>query len=148
MQRTTVVIPNYNGMQYIDACLKSLQKSTVPLKIILVDNGSTDGSLNCVRENYPDVRIIAFPENTGFSKAVNAGILAADTEFVLLLNNDTVVDERMAEYLENAMEADEGCFSAAARMCSLSAPEKLDGAGDFYCALGWAFARGKEQTAI
>ena len=147
MQRTTVVIPNYNGMQYIDACLKSLQKSTVPLKIILVDNGSTDGSLNCVRENYPDVRIIAFPENTGFSKAVNAGILAADTEFVLLLNNDTVVDERMAEYLENAMEADEGCFSAAARMCSLSAPEKLDGAGDFYCALGWAFARGKDQPA-
>ncbi|MBS7338699.1 MAG: glycosyltransferase family 2 protein [Lachnospiraceae bacterium] len=147
MQRTTVVIPNYNGRQYIDACLKSLQKSTVPLKIILVDNGSTDGSLNCVRENYPDVRIIAFPENTGFSKAVNAGILAADTEFVLLLNNDTVVDERMAEYLENAMEADEGCFSAAARMCSLSAPEKLDGAGDFYCALGWAFARGKDQPA-
>ena len=79
MWKTTVVIPNYNGMNYIDQCLKSLKKSSVALKIILVDNGSTDKSDVFVRENYPDVQIISFAENTGFSKAVNAGIMAADT---------------------------------------------------------------------
>ena len=145
MWKTTVVIPNYNGMNYIDQCLKSLKKSSVALKIILVDNGSTDKSDVFVRENYPDVQIISFTEKTGFSKAVNAGIMAADTEYVLLLNNDTVVDEKMAEYLEKAMDAHGNCFSAAAKMLSLSSPDKLDGAGDLYCALGWGFARGKDK---
>ena len=145
MVRTTVVIPNYNGMKYIDNCLKSLRQSSVPVKIILVDNASKDGSLTFVKKHYPEVSIIAFTENTGFSKAVNAGIMAADTEYVLLLNNDTVADERMTEYLEKAMDQHEDCFSAGAKMVSLAEPDKLDGAGDFYCALGWAFARGKDK---
>ena len=147
MQRTTVVIPNYNGIKYIDDCLGSLRKSSVPIKIIVVDNASRDGSLELVREKYPEVRVIAFQENTGFSKAVNTGIMEADTEYVLLLNNDTVTDERMTECLEKAMDSDDKCFSAAAKMISLSLPDKLDGAGDFYCALGWGFARGKDKPA-
>ena len=60
MVRTTVVIPNYNGMKYIDNCLKSLRQSSVPVKIILVDNASKDGSLTFVKKHYPEVSIIAF----------------------------------------------------------------------------------------
>lgn len=143
--KTTVVIPNYNGIKYIDACVASLYKGGSVPEIIVVDNHSEDGSLELVKEKYPKVRLIEFAENKGFSAAVNAGIKAADTEYVLLLNNDTVADGRMVTELEKALENDPGAFSAAAKMINLHAPDKLDGAGDFYCALGWAYARGKDK---
>lgn len=145
MAKTTVVIPNYNGIKYIDGCLRSLYKGSVHPEIILVDNGSTDGSLSLVKEKYPLVKVIEFAENTGFSKAVNAGIRMARTEYVLLLNNDTVSGQEMMACLEKAMDDDPGIFSAGAKMISLHDRNKLDGAGDFYCALGWAYARGKDK---
>lgn len=146
MIKTTVVIPNYNGIKYIDDCLASLYEGTVVPEIIVVDNHSEDGSFELVKEKYPKARLIVFTENKGFSAAVNAGIKAAHTKYVLLLNNDTVADERMVVELEKALEENESAFSAAAKMISLYAPERLDGAGDFYCALGWAFARGKDKS--
>lgn len=145
MAKTTVVIPNYNGIKYIDGCLRSLYKGSVHPEIILVDNGSTDGSLSLVKEKYPLVKVIEFAENTGFSKAVNAGIRMARTEYVLLLNNDTVSGQEMMACLEKAMDDDPEIFSAGAKMISLHDRNKLDGAGDFYCALGWAYARGKDK---
>lgn len=145
MAKTTVVIPNYNGIKYIDGCLRSLYKGSVQPEIILVDNGSTDGSLSLVKEKYPLVKVIEFAENTGFSKAVNAGIRMARTEYVLLLNNDTVSGQEMTACLEKAMDDDPGIFSAGAKMINLHDRNKLDGAGDFYCALGWAYARGKDK---
>ena len=145
MAKTTVVIPNYNGIKSIAGCLRSLYKGSVHPEIILVDNGSTDGSLSLVKEKYPLVKVIEFAENTGFSKAVNAGIRMARTEYVLLLNNDTVSGQEMTACLEKAMDDDPGIFSAWAKMISLHDRKKLDGAGDFYCALGWAYARGKDK---
>ncbi|MDE6203205.1 MAG: glycosyltransferase family 2 protein, partial [Lachnospiraceae bacterium] len=147
MAKTTVVIPNYNGIKYIDACLHSVCKGSVVPEIILVDNGSTDGSLLLVKEKYPSVKILEFAENTGFSKAVNAGIKLAGTRYVLLLNNDTVAGQEMTARLEEAMEEHPEIFSAGARMINLHDKNKLDGAGDFYCALGWAYARGKDKPA-
>lgn len=145
MTKTTVVIPNYNGIEYIDACLDSVYQNNVVPEVIVVDNGSSDGSLNLVREKYKKAVVISFKGNTGFSKAVNAGIRAAKTEYVLLLNNDTVADAHMVEALEQAMEKNQCVFSAGAKMINLHRPEKLDGAGDFYSALGWAYARGKDK---
>ncbi len=147
MSKTTVVIPNYNGIEYIDDCLASLYQGSVVPEIIVVDNGSADESLALVREKYGRAQVISFNENTGFSKAVNAGIRAAETEYVLLLNNDTIADERMVEELEKAMDGAGIAFSAGAKMINLHKPELLDGAGDFYTALGWAFARGKDKDA-
>lgn len=147
MAKTTVVIPNYNGIKYVENCLSSLYAGTVVPEIIVVDNGSADGSLSLIKEKFPKVRLIEFSENTGFCKAVNAGILASATEYVLLLNNDTVADSDMVKHLEAALDGERGAFSAAARMLSLQEPEKLDGAGDFYCALGWAYSRGKDEPA-
>lgn len=147
MAKTTVVIPNYNGIQYIDRCLETLYMGTTVPGIIVVDNHSQDGSLALVREKYREVKVIAFPENTGFSKAVNAGIKAAETEYVLLLNNDTEADEQMVFQLEKGLDAHPEAFSAAAKMIDLHNPDRLDGAGDFYNAFGWAFARGKDKPA-
>ena len=146
MAKTTVVVPNYKGINYIDSCLASIYKGTVIPKIIMVDNHSEDGSLPLVKEKYPEVKIIEFAENEGFCKAVNAGIKAADTQYVLLLNNDTEVDTQMVSSLEEALDKNRKAFAAAAKMINLHKPDRLDGAGDFYCALGWAFARGKDKS--
>lgn len=143
--KTTVVIPNYNGRNYLQDCLTSLlERSEVPA-IIVVDNGSVDESAAMVREKFPMVKLIALPENRGFSAAVNIGIREAGTEYVFLLNNDTVVLKDTIEELEAAMERHPKAFSVAAKMLQMKNPELIDSAGDFYCALGWAFARGKDR---
>lgn len=143
--KTTVVIPNYNGRNYLQDCLTSLlEESEVPA-IIVVDNGSADESAAMVKEKFPMVKLIALPENRGFSAAVNIGIHETGTEYVFLLNNDTVVLKDTIEELEAAMERHPKAFSVAAKMLQMKNPELIDSAGDFYCASGWAFARGKDR---
>lgn len=144
MKKTTVVIPNWNGKEYLEPCLNSLlaQEGGEPC-IIVVDNGSSDGSVSFIEEKYPSVRVIAFPENMGFCKAVNAGIRAAETEYVLLLNNDTKADSCLVRQLEKRIGQSEKIFSVAAKMVSMHNPDIVDDAGDYYCALGWAYAEGK-----
>lgn len=143
--KTTVVIPNYNGRNYLQDCLTSLLEGSEVPAIIVVDNGSVDESAAMVKEKFPMVKLIALPENRGFSAAVNIGIREAGTEYVFLLNNDTVVLKDTIEELEAAMERHPKAFSVAAKMLQMKNPELIDSAGDFYCALGWAFARGKDR---
>ena len=89
----SVVIPNYNGMAYLDGVLSSLECQTFrDFEVILVDNGSADGSTSFAAASYPWVRVIELPDNYGFSRAVNEGIKASAAEYVLLLNNDTEVE--------------------------------------------------------
>lgn len=141
--RTTVIIPNYNGIKYMENCLASLQaQEKETFHTIVVDNGSTDGSKELVAEKFPEVQLIALPHNTGFCGAVNTGITASVTPYVLLLNNDTTADKEFVYRMSEAMQ-DERIFSVSARMLSMHEPDIIDDAGDLYCALGWAFARGK-----
>lgn len=143
--KTTVVIPNYNGRNYLRDCLTSLLEGSVVPTIIVVDNGSDDESADMVKEAFPMVKLIPLPENRGFSAAVNIGIHEAETEYIFLLNNDTVVLKDTIEELEAAMERHPNAFSVAAKMLQMKNPELIDSAGDFYCASGWAFARGKDH---
>ena len=143
MIRTTVIIPNYNGIDFLIPCLDSLEQTTDAfdrIKVIVVDNGSDDGSVKQIeeRESRLDLKLIKLDENTGFAYAVNRGIEASDTEFVLLLNNDITVDGDFIINLENAIDSDEKIFSVNSKMCQMKSPELLDGTGDHYCALGWA----------
>ncbi len=146
---STVVIPNYNGIKYMDGCLEALYKGTAVPKVIVVDNGSSDESLKIVEEKYPQVQIIRFKKNEGFSAAVNAGIKAAVTKFVILLNNDTKVEQHFVEALERAIRKNEDAFSVSAKMLSMKEPDLIDSAGDLYCAFGWAFSlgKGKEKSS-
>ena len=143
----TVVIPNYNGIKYIDNCLKSLiDGETVP-EIIVVDNGSRDGSAEIVEKKYPMCRLVRFKENRGFCHAVNEGIRLAGTEYIILLNNDTIVDTKMVSRLVKSIRNKRKAFSVAAKMISMQNPEIIDDAGDLYCAFGWAFALGKGKKS-
>lgn len=139
----TVVIPNYNGIQYMDGCLGSLYEGSLVPEVIVVDNGSSDGSADLAEKKYPMCRVVRFRENKGFCRAVNEGIRRADTEYVILLNNDTAVDREFVFHLREAIRKRRGAFSVSAKMLSMGEPEIIDDAGDLYCALGWAYARGK-----
>lgn len=140
---TTVIIPNFNGIDFLKNCLESTTKSTVSASVLVVDNGSADGSREWLAKNRPDVRLIAFSENRGFCAAVNAGILAADTPYVFLLNNDTTIEPDCIERLEAAIGQDDRIFSVGAKMLSMKEPDIADSVGDLYSAFGWAYAIGK-----
>lgn len=139
--RSTIIIPNYNGIRYLEDCLRSLEKEQA--YIIVVDNASADGSYEMTCEKFPAVKTIRFSDNMGFCKAINAGIAESNTEYVIFLNNDTVVESGFVQALERVMDEDNGIFSASAKMISMHEKTKIDDAGDLYCALGWAFAIGK-----
>ena len=146
--KTTIIIPNYNGIEYLEACLTSLQKcEPYNFHIIVVDNGSTDGSVQLLKEKFPRVDSIFLSENTGFAPAVNRGLERTSTQYALLLNNDILVEPDFVKQMEQAIERYENCFSVSAKMLQMHNRELLDGAGDLYCALGWAFALGKGKNA-
>lgn len=140
----SVVIPNFNGIAFLDSVLASLEGQTLNnFEVILVDNGSTDGSCSFVTANYPWVHLIELSENFGFCGAVNAGIRAAKAPYALLLNNDTEVKEDFVEEMLAAIRRHKNAFSCGARMVQYHDRDKLDDVGNYYCALGWSFARGR-----
>ncbi len=149
MNQITVIIPNYNGVNFLKECLEALhtQKNAPGCRILVVDNGSEDGSLELLKGQFPQVSVIVLPENTGFCHAVNLGIEASDTPYVILLNNDTKAHPGFVRALYDAIEANPSLFSVSAQMLMWDKPELLDGAGDRYCVLGWAYSRGKGKPA-
>lgn len=150
MAKVTVVIPNMNGMKYLERCIDSLlEQEGEPAHILVVDNGSTDSSVNILKNRYPQVFLAQLEENTGFCHAVNVGIRMSRTPYVLLLNNDTEVMPEFISYMVAAIDrpGNEDVFSVSARMLDMRQPELLDDAGDRFSALGWAYARGKGQRA-
>ena len=142
--KSTIVIPNYNGMAYLEKCLFSIMEDVKdhPAKVLVVDNGSVDGSCE-LAENTAGVDVIRMGENTGFCRAVNTGIMASDTPYVILLNNDLTIVRGFIKEMEAALDKDPAAFSAGAQMRMMKAPERMDNAGDYYCALGWAYDYGK-----
>ena len=141
----TVIIPNWNGKEYISQCLDSLKDQSVgQVPVIVVDNASEDGSRECVAEQYPWVKLISLEQNYGFCRAVNEGIRAAQTKYVILLNNDIRADRDFVRYLLLRAGKNEKLFSCQAKMLQMDHPDRIDNAGDQYCALGWAYTRGKD----
>lgn len=129
--RVSVIIPNWNTLRFLGPCLTSLRGQTFQdFEIILVDSGSTDDSLSFVAANFPEVRTISLGENRGFSGAVNAGIRASDTEFVVLLNNDTEQDPVWLAELVRAADTHQEPGSFASKLLDFHDRGRLDGAGD------------------
>lgn len=144
----SVVIPNYNGEKYIKKCLDSLMvQSLKPDEIIVVDNNSTDGSLELLNNDFRDkICIIALEKNTGFSVAVNKGIKASKGEFVVLLNNDTELDKDWLKELHSVIQKDNKIFSCCSKMIRYDNRNIIDDAGDEYSILGWSFKRGDGKS--
>ena len=144
----SVIIPNYNGKEYISRCLDSLKEQDfTSFEVIVVDNCSEDGSADTVADDYDYVKLLRLKQNFGFSRAANEGLRASDAPFALLLNSDTQVGKGFIGAMYRAVTSEKDIFSVASKMLQMRAPDRIDGAGDLYCALGWAFARGKGKKS-
>lgn len=134
----TVIIPNYNNVKLLDNLLISLKKSDSPYKIIIVDNNSKDNSVELIKQKYPEVNLIENEINKGFAKAVNQAIKIADTKYVFLLNNDTVVCPNTISSLLKTIKRDEKIFSVTSKMIQYHDKNLIDDAGDEYTILSWS----------
>lgn len=123
----TVVMVNYDCGRFLDLIFPSLLGQTYPnLEILVVDNGSTDGSLQEIRARYPTMKVIELGRNTGFSHATNVGIREAKSDFIFTLNFDVVLERNFIAELCSAMRQDERIGWAAGYILKL-APHGLTG---------------------
>lgn len=148
MVKVCVVIPNWDGLDFIQPCLDSLTHQTLSSHIIVVDNGSTDGSCELVEKNYPQVELIKLPVNRGFTGGVNAGIekaLSEQADYVLLFNNDAVAEPTWIEKLVAAADAHPKSGIVTGKLMRLD-KKHLDSTGDFYSIWGLPFPRGRNEV--
>jgi len=112
LQRVSVVVLNYNGKHFLKNCLESLHGLDYPsasVEVILVDNASTDGSVEFVRSNFPSVRVVRNSRNLGVSSGYNSGARTAKFDYVLFLNNDTEVHPQLLKRLVTKIGGQVAC---------------------------------------
>jgi GT2 family glycosyltransferase len=125
------VIPNWNGWRWLPGCLASLTSQTrAPERVVVVDNGSSDESLQLLAASYPEVEVIALDRNTGFAHAANRGIEAVSSEAVALVNTDVQLEADWLERVTAVLERDAGLGAVACKMTDLQDPRLLYDAGD------------------
>ena len=127
----SIVIPNWNGKHHLTECLDAIRRqSCADFEVVLVDNGSIDGSAEFLKSRYPEVNLVELDENIGFAGGVNAGIKASRGEYVVLLNNDTEVVPVWLERLACAIEAHPDILIFASRLVDYFNRGLIDSAGD------------------
>jgi len=142
----SVIIPNWNGVRLLRRCLDSLQQQTLSsAEIIIVDNGSTDDSLDVLQAEYPKVRVLALQQNTGYTGGCNAGMMAARGHYLVLLNNDTEAEPQWLETLVNGLSAYPQAGMATSRIMLFDRRDVLNAAGDSYGKDGIPNSRGVWQ---
>ena len=144
----SIVIVNWNAKELTARCLASLRAQTFrDFEVVVVDNGSSDGSAEALRQEFPEVELIALRENRGFAGGSNAGIRRAHGRYIALLNNDAEADPRWLEELIKAAEAHPEMSFFASKMVLYDCRERLDSAGDYYSIAGTAGKRGHLDRA-
>jgi GT2 family glycosyltransferase len=142
MSQVTVVIPNLNGRHLLEGCLHALAAQTYSdWEAIVVDNGSTDESVEWLREAYPAVRAIVNTENRGFAAAINQGIEASDSRYVATLNNDTEVSPGWLAALVEAAESAGKAGMCASKMVFADRPDVINSTGICVDRVGIAWDR-------
>ena len=133
-QPSVVVLTlNWNGLQDTIECLESIRRLTYPnYRVVVVDNGSTDGSADAFRQRFPEVTVIQNASNLGYAKGFNTGLdyaFAHGADYVLVLNNDTIVDPEAVTALVRVAEQDPGIGFVSGKVYSFAQPETLQTAG-------------------
>lgn len=121
-----VVVVNWNGIGYLDPCLDSIRSQTwSPIQTVVVDNASTDGSVDFIKARYPGTRLIHNTKNLGYAAACNLAFQFTQAPYVALVNNDIRLDARWVEELVTALEARASAACAGGRIYSLLESSKL-----------------------
>ncbi len=129
----SVIIPNYNGKPLLATCLNALRAQTYPtdrFEVIVVDDASTDGSVEYLQSAFAEVRVVSLEQNAGFVAACNAGVAAARGDVLVLLNNDTEAEPGWLEALATGLMAHAEAGSAASKMLLFDRRDTLHTAGD------------------
>lgn len=146
MPKVSIIVLNWNGKKFLKDCLDSLKKLTYPsLEVIVVDNNSTDGSSEFVKRNYPKFTLIENKRNYGFAGGNNIGFHASGGEYVLFLNNDTVVTPSFLEPLVQNCEKDPkiGCVQPQIRL--IDNKSTLDQVGSYLSFVGFLYHYGYKK---
>lgn len=144
---TAVVVPNWNGLADLPECLNSLLAQSYKHRLIVVENGSVDGSLEFLQKKYPQAELVINQTNLGFAGGVNSGIRKAmelGCKYVALFNNDAIADKNWLKHLVTELEAHP---KAGIATCKLMSADKkhLDSTGDIYTVWGVPFPRGRGE---
>jgi len=128
--QVAILVINYNGKHFLKTCLESIEKQTYRnYQVYVVDNASTDGSIEYVKQNFPWVKTIVFGENIGFSKAYNEATRMIETDYAVFLNNDTKVDsDWLSELVKSAFD-DELVVAVGSKILFYVRPDILQHAG-------------------
>ncbi len=144
--KISIVIPTWNGLAHLPVCFAALRRQTLPLhEVFLVDNASADDTLEFTRREFPEIKIIALPQNRRFAGACNAGMRAATGEAIALLNNDTEADEHWLAQVAATFAAHPDAGFVASKLRLFDQRDKLHSAGDFYSVCGVPGNRGVWQ---
>jgi GT2 family glycosyltransferase len=144
--RVSVVIPSWNGRRWLDVILPSLERQRFrDFETMVVDNGSTDGSVEHLRARWAWVQVIALRHNFGFAAGVNRGIERARGEYVALVNNDMELHSDFLGELVAALDEARGSVAATAKMLGFEDREVIDGAGDMLRWSGVVMPRGRGE---
>ncbi|HEV8131073.1 MAG TPA: glycosyltransferase family 2 protein [Acidobacteriota bacterium] len=144
--KAAVIIPNWNGQELLPMCLSSLRRQTVPAnKVILVDNSSTDRSVEAAQQCYPAISLLKLTNNFGFGYAINRGIEVSDSDLILLLNNDTEAHPKWVEALRDFFSQNPQALFCACKILNYYDRSILDGAGDCLTRSGIPYKIGAAQ---
>lgn len=141
------VIPNWNGKDSVGDAIESLQKQSQPCTVVVVENGSTDGSLEYIAQNYPDVVLLEQPKNLGFAEGVNVGIryaIGEGADYIALFNNDATADKDWLKHLVAALDAKPKAGLATCKFMDITR-KHLDSTGDQYTTWGLPYPRGRGE---
>ncbi len=149
MDKIAVVVPNWNGADHLAGCLDSLLAQSLTARIIVVDNGSTDGSLKLL-EKYSDIEVILHTENKGFAGGVNAGFRRAiddGLKYVATLNNDAVADKDWLRHLADSLDKNPRVGIVTSKILTADG-KRLDSTGDYLTVWGLPYPRGRGENDI
>jgi GT2 family glycosyltransferase len=142
----TIVVPSWNGRHLLEKSLPSItRQGRAAARILVVDNGSTDGTVEYLSSEWPGVECIGLPENLGFAAAANAGIRAVSTPFVALVNNDVELEDGWLDAMVEALEHDPGAGYAAGKMMSFFERDTIDDTGTVFTWYATSWNRGKGE---
>jgi GT2 family glycosyltransferase len=141
-KRVVVIVPNWNGWPHLERCLSALLAQTyAEFETVVVDNGSTDGSVMLVEQRFPQVRLIANAKNLGFAQANNQAIQITNTPYLATLNNDTHPEPTWLETMVNVMDATAALGMVAPKVLYMAPPHSIDSAGIEIDRAGFAWNR-------
>lgn len=144
----SIIIVNYNGKKWLKNCLDSLSLQTYKrFEVILVDNASSDGSIQYVKKCYPTVRIVENKSNRGFAGGNNDGLKVAQGEYILLLNNDTTVEKKFLKNFIKAFDKIPHLGCAQSKLLLMSKPHKTDLVGSYWTDSSFLYYYGYEKDA-